>query len=235
MSPPIADIEPEWRADSAPRASPVSIAALLNSRLCPHIQLSLRPQLWVSWQTGSSGDISAYPPYWALAWPGGEALARYILDHPEIVAGRNVVDWGAGCGLVAIAAALSGARLVWAIDRDELAVAAIKDNARLNGVSQQVWAIRAELSAACADREVILAADLWYDRFDAVRITSALRSNAERGATVLMGDSNRAFAPRYGLAMLSRYLVPTNPEVEQSRFTTAYVARFHRATTGPRV
>jgi len=235
MPPPTADLEAACRADRAPRASPVSIGRRLKSSLCPDIQLSLHPRLWASWQTGSSGDMSACPPYWALAWPGGQALARYILDHPEIVAGRNVVEWGAGCGLVAIAAALSGARQVWAIDRDKLAVAAINNNALLNGVSQQVWAIRAELSSACADGEVILAADLWYDRFDAVRITSALRSNAERGANVLIGDSNRAFAPRCGLAMLSRYLVPTNPEVEQKWFTNAYVARFHRATSGTRV
>ena len=213
----------------------VSVATGLNSSLCPDIPLNLRPQLWASWQTGSSGDISAYPPYWALTWPGGQALARYILDHPEIVAGRKVAEWGAGCGLVAIAAALSGARQVWAIDRDELAVAAIDNNALLNGVSEQVRAIRAELPSASAEGEVILAADLWYDRFDAVRITSALSSSAERGAAVLIGDLNRAFAPRRGLAMLSRYLVPTNPEIEQKRFTSAYVARFDRVATGARV
>jgi predicted nicotinamide N-methyase len=231
MPPPTADIEAACSAAGAP----LPIATRLNSSLCPDIPLNLRPELWASWQTGSSGDISARPPYWALAWPGGQALARYILDHPEIVAGRKVVEWGAGCGLAAIAAALSGARQVRAIDRDELAVAAINNNALLNGVSRQVRAIRGEVSSVCADGEVILAADLWYDRFDAVRITSALRANAERGAIVLIGDSNRAFAPRCGLAILSRYLVPTNPEIEQKRFTNAYVARFERAATGAQV
>ncbi len=235
MPPPTADTEAACRAERAPPAPPLAAATRLDAGLRPDIALNLRPQLWASWQTGSSRDLPASPPYWALAWPGGQALARYILDHPETVAGREVAEWGAGCGVVAIAAALSGARQVRAIDRDELAVAAINSNALLNGVARRVRAIRAELPSACADGEVILAADLWYDRFDAVRITSALRSNAARGASVLIGDSHRAFAPRCGVTTLSRYLVPTNPEIEQERFTIAYVARLDRAAARARV
>lgn len=203
--------------------------------LCPEILLRLRPQVWASWRTGSGSDIPAHPPYWALAWPSGQALARWILDHPEIVAHRNVADWGAGCGVVAVAAALAGARRVLAIDRDRLAIEAIEENARINGVSQRVVAFRADLrSAFPSEAETILAADLWYDYFESAAITAALRSTALRGSTVLIGGSARAYEPRAGLTILSRRLVLSDPEIEPTSCTQTYVARLENATARAR-
>lgn len=210
----------------APGRSARSEAVRVENSLCPEIRLSLAPEIWASFQDGRGGIGPSTTPYWSLAWPAGQALARYILDHPEIVARRTVVEWGAGCGLVAIAAALAGARLVRAIDRDPRSIEAVRANARLNHVDQQILAIKAELpSPAGGDGEVILAADLWYARFDALRLTAALRSLVKRGSVVLIADTNRAFTPRGYLKMLGRYSIKTDPEIEQRRLTTAYVAR----------
>jgi predicted nicotinamide N-methyase len=221
MAPAIARFEALSRPNVSPRQSISSEAAPAEER--PEIQLNLRADVWASFQGGFVGGPT--PPYWALAWPGGQALARYILDHPEIVAGRDVVDWGAGSGLAAIAAAIAGARLVRAIDRDPRSIEAIYENARLNGVSNRVVAVKAELpSSAHKDGEVILAADLWYDRFDANRITAGLRSLARRGATVLLADTERAFTPRRNLKVLSRYSIITDPGIEQTRLTRVHVA-----------
>jgi predicted nicotinamide N-methyase len=236
LLPPGADLQAACRNNPASRSSLTSNETPFNVRLCPEISLSLRPQLWGSWQRGLGSESPATPPYWALEWPGGQALARYILDHPEIVTRRIVVDWGAGSGLVAIAAALSGAQQVLAIDRDRVSIDAIRENTWLNRVAQRVLAIQAELpSQSGGEGEVILAADLWYDRFDATRITAALRSVAKRGSTVLIGDTNRAFTPRGGLALLSRYSIPTDPEIEQTTLTGAFVARLDGATETTRV
>jgi predicted nicotinamide N-methyase len=231
MPPPIVNLEPAYCAGAAPQRSARSAAIHVEERLCSEIRLNLRPQLWASFQDGSGGVGPSTPPYWALEWPGGQALARYILDHPEIVARRIVVDWGAGCGLVGIAAALAGATLVRAIDRDPRSIEAVHENASLNGVSQRVVAIQAELpSPVGGDGEAILAADLWYDRFDAMRITAALRSLAKRGLPVLLGDTDRVFTPRGYVTILSRYSIPTDPEIEQTRLTSAHVAHLCNAT-----
>jgi predicted nicotinamide N-methyase len=225
LSPPTASLKAACDAQAAsPRSARYDIAHGAD-RLCPEIRLRLRPEVWASFQDGLSGIGPSTPPYWALAWPGGQALARYILDHPKIVAHRTVVDWGTGCGLVAIAAAIVGARRVRAIDRDPRSVEAVRENARFNRVDQQVLAIKSELpSLAGGAGEVILAADVWYVRFDALRVTAALRSLAKRGATVLMADTDRAFTPRSYLKMLARYSIKTNPGIEQTKLTTAYVA-----------
>ena len=231
MPSPTADLESACRADATSRAPAKSDAARVEARLCPEVRLNLWPLLWTSFQICVGGISLSAPPYWALEWPGGQALARYILDHPDIVAGRTVVDWGAGCGLVAIASALAGARLAQAIDRDPRSIQAVRDNARLNGVAQRVLAINAELPASVGGNgEVILAADLWYDRFDAWRITASLRSLAKRGSTVLVADSDRAFTPRSRLKTLSSYSIATDPGIEQTRLTMARVARLEGAT-----
>jgi predicted nicotinamide N-methyase len=225
LHPPTASFKAGRDAGAAPLRLARSGIAHAAERLCPEIRLKLRPEVWASFQCVFSGIGPSTPPYWALAWPGGQALARYILDHPKIVADRTVVDWGAGCGLVAIAAAIAGAREVRAIDRDPGSIEAVRENARFNRVSQQVLAIKSELpSPAGGAGDVILAADLWYVRFDALRVTAALRSLAKCGATVLMADTDRAFTPRGRLKMLARYSIKTDPGIEQARLTTSYVA-----------
>jgi predicted nicotinamide N-methyase len=236
LPPSTASLKTALDAEAALWSSARSEIAHAAERLCPEIRLKLHPEVWASFQCVFSGIGPSTPPYWALAWPGGQALARYILDHPKIVADRTVVDWGAGCGLVAIAAAIAGAREVRAIDRDPGSIEAIRENARFNRVSQQVLAIKSELpSPAGGAGDVILAADLWYVRFDALRVTAALRSLAKCGATVLMADTDRAFTPRGRLKMLARYSIKTDPGTEQTRLTTSYVALLEGAqdATGP--
>ena len=157
----------------------------------------------------------APPPFWAFAWAGGQALARYVLDHPEVVAGRRVLDLASGSGLVAIAAALAGAAAVRAVDIDPVSVAAIRVNAEANGV-----AIEAEL-ADVLDRpaggaEVVLAGDVFYSKAMARRVLLYLRRARGAGATVLVGDPDRAFLPGALFASLADYRVPVPLALEDA-------------------
>ena len=135
------------------------------------------------------------PPFWAFAWAGGQALARYVTDHPELVAGRRVLDLASGSGLVAIAAARAGAASVRAVEVDELAVAAVALNAEANGVR-----VDAEfgdiLDGDAGDAEVVLAGDVFYSEAMARRVLRFLLRAARAGAPVLVGDPGRAFLPR---------------------------------------
>jgi predicted nicotinamide N-methyase len=144
-------------------------------------------------------------PYWAYAWGGGLALARYVLDHPDAVAGRSVLDLGAGSGLVGIAAAKAGAREVLAFDVDAYAAVAAPLNAEANGVDIRF------LLADLLDGEppegvdVILAADLFYDEVLARRTTGFLERCLDAGAQVLIGDPWRAHLPRERLQVLAEF------------------------------
>jgi predicted nicotinamide N-methyase len=153
------------------------------------------------------------PPFWAFAWAGGQALARYLLDHPAEVAGRSVLDFGAGSGLVAIAAAKAGAARVLAAETDHFAAAAIAANAALNDVAIAVRTT--DLLDTIGPRwEVVKAGDVCYERPMADRVTAWLRGLAARGILVLLGDPGRAYLPREGLVERARYLVPTSRELE---------------------
>lgn len=168
----------------------------------------------LAWQSGA-GEWP--PPFWAAAWAGGQALARYVLDHPEVVAGHTVVDLGAGSGLVAIAAAKAGAARVRAYDVDEFAVAAMTLNAGANGVT---------ITAECADvldrggdgapAEVVLAGDVFYQRSMADRMAAYLRAARRAGSNVLVGDPGRAYLPRQGWETLATYAVPTIRDLEDT-------------------
>ena len=151
--------------------------------------------------------------YWAFAWAGGQALARYILDHSEQVRGRRVLDFGAGSGLVAIAAMKSGARHVTAAEIDDFAVAAIALNAALNAVIIEI-ATGDLLASPPASWDTVLIGDMCYERPLAERLTRWLRDAARRGATVLMGDPGRAYLPQEGLSEITRYQVPTPLDLE---------------------
>lgn len=177
--------------------------------LCPELPLHLAADLDALWseQERLVGRPGLAAPFWGVAWPGGQALARYLLDHPDAVAGRSVLDLGSGSGLVAIAAARAGARLVEAADIDAFARDAIAANARLNHVAVEI--LGEDPIGAPSRWEVVLAADLWYERFLAVRLAGWLRELAAGGTRVLLGDRGRAFFPRAGLAELQRYQVAT--------------------------
>lgn len=192
-----------------------SNTAIETPPLVPEIRLHLASEVTPLWQateeTLSRGEVP--PPFWAFAWAGGQALARFLLDRPQLVEGKSLLDFGAGSGLVAIAARKAGAAPVVAAEIDRFGAAAIALNATLNGVSIIVSTADpiTEDDCACA---VVTAGDVCYERDMAERAVAWMRRLAGRGARVLLGDPGRAYLPREGLRERARYLVPTSREIE---------------------
>jgi predicted nicotinamide N-methyase len=195
----------------------------LNTRLksvphVPEISLHVAEESVPIWQkTEEELDaIGLPPPYWAFAWAGGQALARYLLDRPETVAGKRVLDLAAGSGLVAIAAAMAGAAPVIAADIDAFTETAIALNAAANNVYIEI--ITQDLldqPAPQAPRyDVILVGDLFYERDTAARALAFLDRNAAAGTRVLIGDPGRSYLPKDRLARLAEYFVPVTRELE---------------------
>ncbi len=179
--------------------------------LCPELRLLESQSVFDVWSKVEAAlGHPVEPPFWAFGWPGGQALARYLLDAPERVRGKRVLDFGAGSGLCGIAAAKGGAQ-VQAVDVDSLAVAAVELNAELNGVQLEVGA--GPVVGRDDGWEVVLAGDVFYERTPSTEIARWLRTLAERGATVLVGDPGRAFLPQ-GLKELKRYQVATSVDWE---------------------
>jgi predicted nicotinamide N-methyase len=183
--------------------------------LVPEIRLRLATEITPIWQasedTLARGGVP--PPFWAFAWAGGQALARYLLDRPGTVAGRSVLDFGSGSGLVAIAAAKAGARSVLAAEIDHFAAAAIAANAALNEVTVEVTTAD-PVGAADLGWEIVTAGDVCYEREMADRAILWLRKRAAQGHLVLLGDPGRAYLPTRGLRRLAGYIVPTSRELE---------------------
>ena len=182
--------------------------------------------LWQRTET-AAGRTGLDPPFWAFAWAGGQALARYLLDHPEAVRGRRVIDIASGSGLVAIAAARAGAAAVAAYDIDPLAAAAIGMNADANGVT---------VAAVCADvlagegppgTDLVLVADAFYQRDLAGQVLRFLERARARGTAVLAADFGRAYLPRDRLTPLASYDVPGLGALEDSdvKRTTIWTQR----------
>jgi predicted nicotinamide N-methyase len=189
--------------------------AVTTPPLVPEICLYLATEITPIWHaTEETLARSALPPpFWAFAWAGGQALARYLLDHSAEVAGRSVLDFGAGSGLVAIAAAKAGAAPVLAAEIDHFAAAAIAANAALNDVAIAVRTT--DLLDTVEPRwEVVTAGDVCYEQPTAARVTGWLRRLAARGALVLLGDPGRAYLPSEGVVERARYFVPTSRELE---------------------
>jgi predicted nicotinamide N-methyase len=189
--------------------------AVIAPPLVPEIRLRLATEITPLWQaTEETLSRSALPPpFWAFAWPGGQALARYLLDHPEKVAGRFALDFGAGSGLVAIAAAKAGANFVLAAETDPFAAAAIAANAALNGVAVAVTTD--DLTGTTDPRwEVVTAGDVCYEQPMADRVTAWLQALAKPGRLVLLGDPGRAYLPASGMCERARYCVPTSRDLE---------------------
>jgi predicted nicotinamide N-methyase len=183
--------------------------------LVPEIRLHLATQVTPLWQAteASLARFGTPPPFWAFAWAGGQALARYILDHPETVAGKNVLDVASGSGMVAIAAAKAGAARVIAADIDPYAAESIALNAALNEVTIGVET-RDLLDRGPAGWGVVTAGDVCYEEPMASRMLALLRRIAARGRLALLGDPGRAYLPRDGLVELARYTVPVSRELE---------------------
>jgi predicted nicotinamide N-methyase len=160
------------------------------------------------------GAIGLPPPFWAFAWAGGQALARYVLDRPETVRGRTVLDFASGSGLVAIAAARAGAGRVEAADIDAFALAAIRLNATANGVA--VEPVAEDLIGTDRGWDAVLAGDICYERDLAARVVAWLEALARRGALVLVGDPGRSYLPRERLEALATYEVPVTRTLEDA-------------------
>jgi predicted nicotinamide N-methyase len=202
---------------------------LRSPAIVPEVKLHLASEILALWQESetvlysksiSSGEVP--PPYWAFAWPGGQALARYILDHGSEFASKSVLDFGSGSGLVAISAAMAGAEPVIAAETDAGARVAIELNAAANGVF--VEAIEHDVIGAAGCWDIILAGDMCYERPLSERMLAWLRQLAAEDMLVVIGDPGRSYFPQTGVVRLNTYQVPTSRELEdrEMRETSVY-------------
>ena len=199
---------------------------VLSPPLVPELRLHLASESVPLWEkTEEELDASGLPPpFWAFAWAGGQALARYVLDTPETVSGRDVIDLASGSGLVAIAAARAGAAQVLAADTDPFAVAAIAINAGLNGVALAVTGDDL-LEKAASGGGVILVGDLFYERSIAERLIAWLQAAAGTGSSVLIGDPGRSYLPKQRLEEVAAYQVPVTRDLEDAEIKRTCVWR----------
>ena len=193
---------------------------LENTRLqapphTPELRLHLADEITPIWTLTEEAlaEIGLPPPFWAFAWAGGQALARYILDNPAIVSGKRVLDFASGSGLVAIAAMKAGAASVLAADIDVFCEAAIGLNADANRV-EVAFTETNLLDAPPPAVDVLLAGDICYERPMAEAVMAWLGLGRAAGATVLIGDPGRTYFPKAGLEKLAEYQVPTTRELE---------------------
>lgn len=204
---------------SDPKAFVRSQTILTAPPLTPEIKLHLATEITPIWEateeTLAKGNIP--PPYWAFAWPGGQALTRYLLDNPDWVRQRRVLDFAAGSGLTAIGVARAGAASIEAAEIDDYAIAAIELNAAANDVAVRVIkddVIGQGVARDAGRWDVVLAGDVCYEKPMADRVIAWFRQLAARGVTILMGDPGRAYLPGNGLVEVARYRVPTSLELE---------------------
>lgn len=213
-----------------------------NTRLAPVEGLALThrgaPELLRLWQADEITPIWAAteedldrqgiePPFWAFPWAGGQAVARLILERPELVRGKRVLDIACGSGMVGIAAASAGASAVWVNDIDPICEAAAALNAEANGVSLS-WLGGNLLDAPPADFDVILAGDIFYEMTMAARFLGWLRQAAARGIAVYAGDPGRAYAPAEETGLMAEYDIATTMELESATARHARVWRIGR-------
>ncbi len=197
---------------------------------CPEIALHLASDAVPLWQATEEelGAIGLPPPFWAFAWAGGQALARYILDRPETVAGKRVLDFAAGSGLVAIAAMQAGAHSAMAADIDPFAIEAIALNAQLNAVA--VDAVAEDLIGRLdLEVDLVLIGDCAYERDLAERVFGWIAALEGGGVTVLVGDPGRTYLPRDRLEILAQYRVPVTRALEDAEVKETRVWRLRGA------
>ncbi len=185
--------------------------------LVGEINLRVADQIVPIWQMTEEQleEQGLPPPFWAFAWAGGQALSRYVLDNPDLVKGKRVLDFACGSGICAIAAALAGAAAVTANDVDPLACSAAEINAELNGMAVETISddIVGQKDALW---DVILAGDICYERPLADRVEAWLRAQATQGTLVLIGDPGRTYLPNQGVKKLVSYAVQTTRELEDN-------------------
>ena len=192
----------------------------------PEIRLHLADEAHDLWQKTEDEleEIGLPPPFWAFAWAGGQGLARYVLDNPDAVSGKRVLDFATGSGLVAIAAKHAGAVRVAAADIDPWAAEAVKLNAAVNGVTIDFTG--ADLVGTRIEAEVLLAGDVFYDRAFAQLLLPWFRQLASEGHLVLVGDPGRSYLPKDEMEPLAVYQVPVTRALEDAEVKKTTVWRF---------
>jgi predicted nicotinamide N-methyase len=205
------------RLPADPEAFIRANTALEAPAMVPEFKLWLASEYVPIWQATEAWmeEQNIDPPYWAFCWPGGQAIARYLLDHPEEVQGKRVIDFAAGSGVSALAAARVGAKSVLANDIDALSGVAARLNAEANGIVLEVnrddWLAGAD---GKPDADVVIAGDVCYERDMSARALAWLRSHARLGRLVLLGDPGRNYFSAQGLQEQARYIIPTSLQLE---------------------
>jgi predicted nicotinamide N-methyase len=200
--------------------------ALLSPPHVPEVSLHLASEahdLWLKTEEELAA-IGLPPPFWAFAWAGGQGLARYVLDHPDLMRGKKVLDFATGSGLVAIAAAKAGAAHVLAADTDPFSATAVSLNAAENGVALDF--VSDDLIGADFDCDILLAGDVFYDRELAARLVPWFGALRRCGAEILIGDPGRSYLPKHGLDELGTFQVPVTRALEDSEVKRSTVWRF---------
>jgi predicted nicotinamide N-methyase len=196
----------------------------IATSLVPEIRLHLAADAHAIFQRAQDALPShPWPPYWAFAWPGGQALARHVLDHPAEVAGRKVIDVGAGSGIAAIAARLAGAGEVIAVDPDPMAGAAVLINAKRNAAT--IASMTDDILGQEPDADVILIGDLVYEPELATRLTRFMETVRGERTKVIMADRTTAQRPPLDFTLLAEYAAPVTPLLEESHFERARLWR----------
>jgi predicted nicotinamide N-methyase len=198
---------------------------LLPVPLVPEIMLHVADEAVPLWTKTEDelGEAGLPPPFWAFAWAGGQALARYILDHPYQVAGKDVIDLASGSGLVAIAALKAGARSVTAFDIDAFARTAIALNAAENNVTIDARGDDLLAGVPAPVAQAVLAGDIFYERDTAEQAFVFLSVQAARGVTVLIGDPGRSYLPKDSLRRITEYKVPVTRDLEDAEIKNTAV------------
>jgi len=191
----------------------------------PEIRLYVADEVTDLWHKTEEDleSIGLAPPFWAFAWAGGQGLARYVLDHPELVRGKRVLDFAAGSGLVSIAAMMAGAQSAEAVDIDAFAAEAIRLNAAVNGVKIAIKC--ADIIGQTGEWDTVLAGDICYDRDMVALVLPWLQDLHRSGMEVVIGDPGRAFLPKADLLELAEYRVATTRAIEDTEVKRTKVFR----------
>ncbi len=214
---------------SRPISDPVAFiraeTRLRPTALVPEVSLHVADEAVPIWHRTEEelGEMGLPPPFWAFAWAGGQALARHVLDHPDLVAGQDVLDFASGSGLVGIAAMKAGARRVTCADIDSFALSAIALNGAANGVALQP--VGEDLIGRDLGWGTVLAGDICYEKDLAGRVYEWLLALSRRGARVLIGDPGRTYLPKDRLEQLAEYHVPVTRELEDMEIKRTCVWR----------
>lgn len=208
---------------SDPKSFVLANTRLDSTPLLPDMKLHLASAVTPLWEATEATleKEGLPPPYWAFAWVGGQAVARFLLDRPVYVGGLRVLDFAAGSGVSGIAAAMAGAASVEAAEIDAFSGAAIELNAEANGVAVTVFL--EDLVGTEGRWDVVLAGDVCYERPMAERVFAWLRKLAGEGTRVILGDPGRNYLPKSNLRELTRYDVPTTRDIEDKEMRTAVV------------